>query len=53
MALYALNIVDANVDAHLKQFNVDDDLSFDMEPFLDLDPVTNNPSYGMALIIKF
>ncbi|CAM4291151.1 DUF5683 domain-containing protein [Zobellia nedashkovskayae] len=53
IALYALNIVDANVDAHLKQFNVDDDLSFDMEPFLDLDPVTNNPSYGMALIIKF
>ncbi|MBT2163260.1 DUF5683 domain-containing protein [Zobellia barbeyronii] len=53
IALYALNIVDANVDAHLKQFNVDDDLSFDMEPYLDLDPVTNNPSYGMALIIKF
>ncbi|WP_368662589.1 DUF5683 domain-containing protein [Zobellia laminariae] len=53
IAMYALNIVDANVDAHLKQFNVDDDLSFDMEPFLDLDPVTNNPSYGMALIIKF
>ncbi|WP_289062418.1 DUF5683 domain-containing protein [uncultured Zobellia sp.] len=53
IALYALNIVDANVDAHLKQFNIDDDLSFDMEPFLDLDPVTNNPNYGMALIIKF
>ncbi|SIS50172.1 hypothetical protein SAMN05421766_102440 [Zobellia uliginosa] len=53
IALYALNIVDANVDAHLKQFNIDDDLSFDMQPFLDLDPVTNNPNYGMALIIKF
>ncbi|WP_400073638.1 DUF5683 domain-containing protein [Zobellia russellii] len=53
IALYALNIVDANVDAHLKQFNIDDDLSFDTEPFLDLDPVTNNPNYGMALIIKF
>lgn len=53
IALYALNIVDANVDAHLKQFNVDDDLSFDMEPFINLDPITNSPNYGMAVLIKF
>ena len=53
IALYALNIVDANVDAHLKQFNIDDDLSFDMEPYLDLNPITNNPNYGMAVFIKF
>lgn len=53
IALYALNIVDANVDAHLKQFNVDDDLSFDMQPFLDLDPITNSPNYGMVMVIKF
>lgn len=53
--LYALNIVDANVDAHLKQFNIDDDLSLDMElqPFLDVNPITTDPNYGMALIIKF
>ncbi|MEO9891282.1 DUF5683 domain-containing protein [Aurantibacter sp.] len=53
IALYALNIVDANVDAHLKQFNVDEDLSMDFEPFMEIDPVTLNPNYGMALIIKF
>lgn len=53
IALYALNIVDANVDAHLKQFNIDDDLSFDFEPYLDLNPITNDPTYGMALTIKF
>ncbi|SHJ40156.1 DUF5683 domain-containing protein [Pseudozobellia thermophila] len=53
IALYALNIVDANVDAHLKQFNVDDDLSFDMEPYIQVDPVSNTPHYGMAMIIKF
>lgn len=53
IAMYALNIVDANVDAHLKQFNVDEDLSMDFEPFMDIDPVTMNPNYGMALIIKF
>lgn len=53
IAVYALNIVDANVDAHLKQFNVDENLSFDMQPFLDLDPVTNQPNYGMAVVVKF
>ena len=53
IAMYALNVVDANVDAHLKQFNVDDELSFDMKPYLDLDPISNNPSYGMAFVIKF
>lgn len=53
IGLYALNIIDANVDAHLKQFNIDDDLSLDFEPFLDLNAVTNNPTYGMALTIKF
>ncbi len=53
IAMYALNIIDANVDAHLKQFNIDDDLSLDFEPYLDLNPITNNPNYGMALTIKF
>ena len=33
LGLYALNIVDANVDAHLKQFNVNDDLSFRPEVY--------------------
>ncbi len=53
--IYALNIVEANVDAHLKQFNVEDNLSFNMElePYLDLNPITSDPNYGMALIIKF
>ncbi|MBQ4915706.1 hypothetical protein J8L85_14720 [Maribacter sp. MMG018] len=53
IAAYALNIIDANVDAHLKQFNIDNDLSVDFEPFLDLNSVTNDPIYGMALTIKF
>ncbi len=53
IALYALNIIDANVDAHLKQYNVDDDLSFDFQPYLDLNPLTNKPNYGMALVVKF
>lgn len=53
IAMYALNIIDANVDAHLKQFNIDEDLSMDFKPYLELSPTTNDPNYGMALIIKF
>ncbi|WP_396589434.1 DUF5683 domain-containing protein [Allomuricauda sp. R78024] len=53
IALYAFNIIDANVDAHLKQYNVDDDLSFDFQPYLDVNPLTNKPYYGMALVVKF
>ncbi|MCK0160165.1 DUF5683 domain-containing protein [Allomuricauda sp. F6463D] len=53
IALYALNIIDANVDSHLKQYNVDDDLTIDFNPYLDINPLTNSPNYGMALVIKF
>lgn len=53
IGLYALNIIDANVDSHLKQFNIDDDLSLDFQPYLDYNEITASPNYGMALIIKF
>lgn len=53
IAMYALNIIDANVDAHLKQFNIDEDLSMDFKPYLELNPITNNPNYGIAFTIKF
>lgn len=53
IALYALNIIDANVDAHLKQYNVDDTLALDFKPFLDINPLTNEPMYGMTLVVKF
>jgi len=33
--LYVLNIVDANVDAHLKTFDVSDDLSIQIDPWQD------------------
>lgn len=53
IALYALNIVDANVDAHLKQFNVDDDLAFHFQPYLEYHPISSDPNYGLSLTIKF
>ena len=53
IGLYALNIIDANVDSHLKQFNVDEDLALEVRPYLDYHPITTNPNYGLAIIINF
>lgn len=53
IALYALNIVDANVDAHLKQFNVDEDLGLEIKPYLEYHPITSDPNYGLAITVKF
>ena len=53
IALYALNIIDANVDAHLRQFNVSEDLSLQFEPYLDYHPINADASYGIGLAIRF
>jgi len=53
IALYALNIIDANVDAHLRQFNVSEDLSLQFEPYLDYHPINTDASYGIGLAIRF
>ncbi len=51
VGMYVLNIIDANVDAHLLQYNIDDNLSF--QPFID----SNNPDYnynlGLELYLNF
>lgn len=51
IGLYALNIIDANVDAHLKQFNVNQDLS--IRPMLEADPLQYHSQVGLSLNFKF
>lgn len=51
--LYVLNIVDASVDAHLFTFNVDDDLSFHIQPTLINIAKANQYTTGFSLNIKF
>ena len=53
IGLYALNVIDANVDAHLKQFNVSEELSMDVKPYLEFNEITGTPNYGLAMQIKF
>lgn len=48
---YILNVVDANVDAHLQQFNVSEKLS--LQPQAEQDFLTGSLSYGLSLNFKF
>lgn len=48
---YVLQVIEANVDAHLSQYDVDDDLSFG--PDLYYDDWGNTMNYGMKLTYRF
>ncbi|WP_299260970.1 DUF5683 domain-containing protein [uncultured Aquimarina sp.] len=51
VGLYVLNIIDANVTAHLQQFNVSKDLTF--EPKINFNELGGKPNYGMSLNYSF
>ncbi len=51
VGIYALNIIDANVDAHLQQFNVSEDLS--IRPAFKFDEFTGRTGYGLSLNYNF
>lgn len=51
IGFYVLNIVDANVDAHLMQFNVNDNLS--VAPDIYQTDFTTRPNLGLSLNYKF
>lgn len=51
LGFYVLNIVDANVDAHLIQFNVSDKLS--LQPDVYQNEINNKPNVGLTFNYKF
>lgn len=50
IGLYALNIIDANVDAHLLQYNIDDDLS--LRPHFNINELDNKGRVGLTLSLN-
>tara|TARA_B100000003_G_C10897158_1_gene357672 strand:+ start:681 stop:1235 length:555 start_codon:yes stop_codon:yes gene_type:complete len=50
LGTYMLNILDANVSAHLMQFNVKDNLS--LKPHFESDFLTNESNYGVKVLVK-
>jgi hypothetical protein len=51
VGLYVLNIIDANVDAHLMQFNVSEDLS--LRPHFQYNQLEQASDLGVTLNFKF
>lgn len=51
LGLYALNIIDANVDAHLLQYNVDENLS--LAPHYKFNEFDGKGNAGITLNFKF
>lgn len=57
IGIYVLNIIDANVDANLYDWNVNDDLSFHVEPTIINDnfasTVYSQPAFGLSCTFNF
>lgn len=51
IGIYALNIIDANVDAHLLQYNVDENLS--LAPHYEFNEFDATSNLGLTLNFKF
>jgi len=51
IGLYVLNIIDANVDAHLLQYNVDENLA--LKPHIKYNEMENSSDFGLTLNFKF
>lgn len=51
LGIYALNIIDANVDAHLMQYNVDENLS--LAPHFKINEIDRTSNLGLTLNFKF
>ncbi len=51
IGVYVLNIIDANVDAHLKQFNVNDKLSF--RPDIQTNDITSQRNIAFTINYQF
>ncbi len=55
--LYILQIVDAHVDAHLKDYDISDDLALELQPMVDYtyNPAmrSGSPTFGMNLNFTF
>jgi len=51
IGIYALNIIDANVDAHLLQYNIDDNLA--LKPHFNFNEFDATTNLGLTLGLKF
>jgi Family of unknown function (DUF5683) len=53
IVMWAFNIVDANVSAHLKTFDVSDDISMKIQPSFSNENQFTDPTLGAKLVFAF
>jgi hypothetical protein len=53
IVMWAFNIVDANVSAHLKTFDVSDDISIKIQPSFSNENQFTDPTLGAKLVFAF
>ena len=51
--VYMLQIIDAHVDAHLQDYDISDDLTMNLEPYIDYLPIDSQPLFGVNMCFKF
>ena len=51
--VYMLQIIDAHVDAHLQDYDISDDLTMNLEPYIDYLPIDSQPLFGVNMSFKF
>jgi hypothetical protein len=51
LGIYALNLVDANVDAHLSGFDISEDLTLKVAP--QIGTLSASTSMGFSLTLQF
>ena len=53
VGFYGLQILDAHVDAHLMDFEINDDLSMGIGPGIETQSLVSTRQYGLKLTLKF
>lgn len=52
LAVYGVIAIEAFVDGHLQSFDISDDLSMQIKPSFDLDPIFARPTVGVSFVVK-
>lgn len=53
VGFYALQILDAHVDAHLMDFEINEDISLGVGPGIETQSIVSTQQYGLKLTLKF
>ena len=51
--IYLLQVMDAHVDAHLQDFDISDDLSMNVEPYIGCTAIDSQPTIGFNMSLNF